>query len=76
MKNLKSYDLKGFSWLWNNQRRKSSDPPTCLQSTVFQDCRIRPLPFLSVNFRYLIASANIRTFFGYTNLFRKKTSIY
>lgn len=43
----------------------------------FQDCRIRPLcHFSNMCFHYLIASANIRTFFGYANLFLEKKHLF
>jgi hypothetical protein len=43
----------------------------------FQDCRIRPLcHFSSMSLSLLIASANIRTFFGYANVFLENLHLF
>ena len=53
--------------------KEGFEPPDLLQSTVFKTAAFDRSAISPIcRFHYLIASANIRTFFGYTNLFLEK----
>lgn len=57
--------------------KEGFEPPDLLQSTVFKTAAFDRSAISPVcRFHYLIASANIRTFFGYANLFLEKKHLF
>jgi hypothetical protein len=57
--------------------KEGFEPPDLLQSTVFKTAAFDRSAISPVSDnRYLIASANIRTFFGYANLFLEKKHLF
>ena len=57
--------------------KEGFEPPDLLQSTVFKTAAFDRSAISPVcRFHYLIASANIRTFFGYANVFLEKMQLF
>ena len=57
--------------------KEGFEPPDLLQSTVFKTAAFDRSAISPVSDNhYLIASANIRTFFGYANLFLEKKHLF
>ena len=73
----KEREVTVYSASRNSAEKEGFEPPDLLQSTVFKTAAFDRSAISPVcRFHYLIASANIRTFFGYANLFLEKKHLF
>lgn len=57
--------------------KEGFEPPDLLQSTVFKTAAFDRSAISPVSrYHFVIASANIRTFFGYANVFLEKLQLF